>query len=166
MSDKWLSIAPIDSRWSTTLDLAKTGPFDLGEGITVQLIPEWFRSHEMLDSLLSFSHRDAIQNSARYVLVAEYEAAGDGAPDPAWKGASPRSLQETALTDAALPKLADLQQLEMLNLHTTGVTDAGIQALRSLANLKRPYVWQTKVTPTGAANLRAGLPNVDIELGD
>ncbi len=76
------------------------------------------------------------------------------------------SLQETALTDAALPKLAELRQLEMLNLHTTSVTDAGIVTLRPLANLKRLYVWQTKVTPTGAANLRAGLPNVDISLGD
>ena len=76
------------------------------------------------------------------------------------------SLQETALTDAALPKLVDLRQLEMLNLHTTSVTDAGIVTLRPLANLKRLYVWQTKVTPTGAANLRAGLPNVDIALGD
>lgn len=76
------------------------------------------------------------------------------------------SLQETAVTDAALPKLAELQQLQMLNLHTTSVTDAGIVTLRPLANLKRLYVWQTKVTPTGAANLRAGLPQVDISLGD
>ena len=76
------------------------------------------------------------------------------------------SLQRTAVTDAVLPKLASLTQLQMLNLHTTGVSDAGIQALRPLIGLKRLFVWQTKVTPTGAANLRAAMPNVDIDLGD
>ena len=76
------------------------------------------------------------------------------------------SLQRTAVTDAVLPKLASLTQLQMLNLHTTGVSDSGIQALRPLTGLKRLYVWQTKVTPTGAANLRAAMPSIDIDLGD
>lgn len=75
-------------------------------------------------------------------------------------------VQQTGITDAGLPNLATLTTLEALNLHSTGVTDEGIQALRPLEHLRRLYLWKTNVTRTGAANLRAGMPNVDINLGE
>ncbi|MCH8822752.1 MAG: hypothetical protein IH984_04515 [Planctomycetes bacterium] len=74
-------------------------------------------------------------------------------------------LQQTGITDAGLENLVKLKTLEVLNLHSTTVTNEGIQALRPMNNLRRLYLWKTKVTLTGAANLRAGMPNVDINVG-
>jgi len=74
-------------------------------------------------------------------------------------------LQNTALSDAGLEHLGKLLSLEILNLYGTGVTDAGLKHLARLRNLRKVYLWQSKVTAEGAANLRAAVPGVEVNLG-
>jgi len=74
-------------------------------------------------------------------------------------------LQNTALSDAGLEHLGKLVSLEILNLYGTGVTDAGLKHLARLRNLRKVYLWQSKVTAEGAANLRAAVPGVEVNLG-
>jgi Leucine-rich repeat (LRR) protein len=45
-------------------------------------------------------------------------------------------LEHTAITDAGLAQLQELQYLEYLNLFDTKITDSGIQSLAKLKSLK------------------------------
>lgn len=74
-------------------------------------------------------------------------------------------LERTAITDAATPQLAALQNLEYINLFGTKVTDAGLEPLKGLPKLKRLYLWQTGVTAAGAQALAAALPALSINMG-
>ena len=71
-------------------------------------------------------------------------------------------LERTVLTDAGLKQLTALPYLEYLNLYGTRITDAGLASLAGLKALRTVYVWQTDVTPAGIAALKKALPNVEI----
>ncbi|MGB2403066.1 MAG: hypothetical protein ACPIA7_06605, partial [Akkermansiaceae bacterium] len=66
-------------------------------------------------------------------------------------------LNQTSISDSALPELQKLNQLEILNLHSTAVTDAGIKNLEPMSSLKKVYLWNTKVTEAAAKALEQSL---------
>ena len=74
-------------------------------------------------------------------------------------------LNQTAITDAGLDAVAQLEHLEWLNLYGTAVTDAGIAKLKTLTKLKKLYLWNSKATPAGAEALREELPELEVNFG-
>ncbi|NLY00339.1 MAG: hypothetical protein GXY83_29940 [Rhodopirellula sp.] len=55
-------------------------------------------------------------------------------------------LNQTQVTDAGLPRVAEIQSLTLLDLTDTAVTDAGLQHLRSLSNLQTLHLKGTQVS--------------------
>lgn len=74
-------------------------------------------------------------------------------------------LENTAISDAGLDHLKGLASLEYLNLYNTKVTDKGLPTLAGLSKLKSIYFWQSGVTKAGVAQLKAKLPNTQINNG-
>jgi hypothetical protein len=68
------------------------------------------------------------------------------------------ALFETNITDQGVAELANLSNLERLNLSTTGVGDAGISKLSGLTKLKNLYLSDTNVTQAGVDSLKKALP--------
>ncbi len=75
------------------------------------------------------------------------------------------NLDQTEVTDAGIPHLAGLAQLEFLHLGRTRITDASIDSLAKLRNLKEIHLTRTKVSDAGAARLRAALAGCDVHCG-
>ena len=84
---------------------------------------------------------------------------------PQFKNLTRLHLENTQISDAGLQHLKDLPYLEYLNLYGTPVSDEGLKSLSGLKNLRKIYLWQTKVTPEAAAQLKATVPNLDVNLG-
>ena len=59
-------------------------------------------------------------------------------------------LERTKVTDAGMTHLAKLAKLEYLNLYGTEITEAGLTPLQNLPVLRQVYVWRTKVDPAAA----------------
>lgn len=83
----------------------------------------------------------------------------------AMKNLTELHLENTGITDAGLDHLKGLAALEYLNLYNTKVTDKGAQKLTGLSKLKALYLWQTGVTKAGVAQIKAKLPNTQINTG-
>lgn len=64
-------------------------------------------------------------------------------------------LENTALTDAALPLIARLSGLEWLIVGGTRITDAGLEPLRALPRLRVLWVNNTEVSDAGLLQLDA-----------
>ncbi len=71
-------------------------------------------------------------------------------------------LENTAVTDAALPSLKQLPKLQSLSLYGCAITDAGLPALAGIPTLKHVYLGATKVTPEGVAALNQAAPQLNI----
>ena len=71
-------------------------------------------------------------------------------------------LEYTAVTDAGLTELKDLQYLEYINLVGTKVTDAGLKNLASSKSLKNIYIWKSAVTENGVAEVQKLHPDLHI----
>ncbi len=65
-------------------------------------------------------------------------------------------------TDSALSRIAELPNLEHLNVDHCGLTDAGLDYLSGLKRLKKLASDGTKVTAAGVAKLQQALPNCKI----
>ena len=63
------------------------------------------------------------------------------------------NLSETAITDAELVHLADLNGLERLNLNETEITDTGLEQLETLTGLKALDLSGTQITGKGLKHL-------------
>ncbi len=75
------------------------------------------------------------------------------------------NLSNTAITDQGLAHLMKLTHLQYLNLYGTKVSDSGLLALKGHAELANLYLWQSQVTEAGANALQAALPGLSIDLG-
>jgi len=74
-------------------------------------------------------------------------------------------LEYTAVTDAGLTTLKDLQYLEYINLVGTKITDAGLKNLASSKSLKNIYIWKSAVTENGVAEVQKLHPDLHIVNG-
>jgi mono/diheme cytochrome c family protein len=74
-------------------------------------------------------------------------------------------LEYTAVTDAGLTPLKDLQYLEYINLVGTKITDAGLKSLASSKSLKNIYIWKSAVTENGIAEAQELHPDLHIVNG-
>ncbi len=70
------------------------------------------------------------------------------------------------ITDDGLKVLAGLTKIEYLDLSETRVTDAGLEHLTGMTRLISLGVIGTKVTPAGVKRLQAALPGVEVDLVD
>ena len=85
--------------------LAEGTCIPFGDGLCLQDVPEWLRKDE--HTLADINRMDRqLTLAAKHALVAEYEAASIGEPDPNWKGQHPKSIQEMKLQSAMLANLA------------------------------------------------------------
>jgi hypothetical protein len=66
------------------------------------------------------------------------------------------------ITDEGISHLANLKDLEYLDLSDTLVTDAGLKHLEGLAKLEELYLHNTHVTEAGVRELRNSLPSLEI----
>ncbi len=69
-------------------------------------------------------------------------------------------LSDTELTSGALPQIAQLSELKMLELEGTAVADDNLEALNTLDSLFWLYLFDTQVTGAGLRKLR--LPSLQI----
>ena len=72
-------------------------------------------------------------------------------------------LQDTKVSDAGLVHLERLTALQELDLSNTQVSDAGLKHLNGMSSLQRLCLINTHVSDEGVAELRAALPNCNIE---
>jgi len=86
------------------LSLGKGARVPFGEGLVLQDVPEWLRNEPILNEI-SYTDRQ-LTLAAEHALVAEYEAAAIGQPDPDWQGKEPKSIQEVKAERAILANLA------------------------------------------------------------
>jgi uncharacterized membrane protein len=61
--------------------------------------------------------------------------------------------------------LANLQHLEVLNLHTTKLTDKMLSPIETFPALKSVYLWQTEATEQAVDSLRNLRPDLDVNFG-
>lgn len=74
-------------------------------------------------------------------------------------------LDQTEVTDAGIAHLTNLKQLEYLNLYGTKVGDGIVEHIKQLPNLKKLFLWQTNITEEAVSELRAAMPELDINTG-
>ena len=72
-------------------------------------------------------------------------------------------LQDTKVSDAGLVHLERLTALQELDLSNTQVSDAGLKHLKGMSSLRRLWLLNTQVSDVGVAELRAAMPNCNIE---
>ena len=86
------------------LSLDPSLSFELASGLILTSTPAWLGTEKMLESL-SECDRRAVQESS-FSLLAIYEAAALGDPDPDWRGPEPKSIQDTKYELCVLANLA------------------------------------------------------------
>ena len=73
------------------------------------------------------------------------------------------SLEGTGVTDGDLSLFSDFDFVEILSLSDTHISDAGLVYLKQLHRLGKLTLVNTNVTEQGVAELRAALPDANIE---
>ncbi len=87
------------------LKLPKGAQIPFGKGFVLTDMPEWVISDETAMADLSSGDRRRT-TEASHALVAEYRANSWGYPDPDWKGAKPKSIQDLHFQSAMLANMA------------------------------------------------------------
>jgi hypothetical protein len=72
-------------------------------------------------------------------------------------------LSDTQVSDAGLEHLKGLNAIQELDLSNTRVSDVGLKYLKEMSSLQRLWLMNTLVSDQGVAELRAALPNCNIE---
>jgi hypothetical protein len=72
-------------------------------------------------------------------------------------------LHDTQVSDAGLEHLKGLNAIQELDLSNTRVSDVGLKHLKGMSSLQRLWLINTHVSDVGVAELRAALPNCNIE---
>lgn len=74
------------------------------------------------------------------------------------------TLGSSAVTDSGLAQLSQLKRLSCLTIVAPRVTDAGLKLLEGMPSLTNVQLISTDVTAEGVDQLRAALPNCDVEV--
>lgn len=69
------------------------------------------------------------------------------------------------IDDRGMGHVAEMIQLENLNLNGLKITDKGLRKLQSLTNLKRISLYATRVTDEGVAEFKKSLPECEVLYG-
>jgi formylglycine-generating enzyme required for sulfatase activity len=77
-----------------------------------------------------------------------------------------RLVLTCGITDASIPHLATLSELESLQLEFNQMTDEGILGLSALKNLQHLTISGEKLTAEGVKKLKAALPQCHIKFSD
>lgn len=75
------------------------------------------------------------------------------------------NLSNTAVTDVGLKEMGDMPYLDYLNLSGTAVDDGAVAAILQFPKLRNLFVWNSKMTPIGLERIKAGLPQLHIDIG-
>src|SRR5262245_23920923 len=78
------------------------------------------------------------------------------------KGVKKLNLMGTAVTDAAIPTIRGMRQLEEVNLYRTKVGNTGLAQFEKLSNLAEIDVRYSRVTRAGVDSIRAALPSARV----
>lgn len=70
------------------------------------------------------------------------------------------------IDDRGMDHVAEMTQLESLNLNGLRITDVGLRKLHSLQNLKLLSAYVTDVTSEGVASFREAVPGCDVRWGN
>jgi|GEM_PF-2812240 len=70
------------------------------------------------------------------------------------------------INDRGMDHVAEMTQLESLNLNGLTITDAGFRKLHSLRNLKLLSIYVTDVTAKGVAEFQAAVPGCEVRWGN
>jgi hypothetical protein len=87
------------------LDLPPGTPIPFGNGFVLQDTPAWIKADKGTLAGINRNDRDLVLDG-KHALVAEYEAPSLDHPDPDWKGAKPKSIQDLKFQSAMLASLA------------------------------------------------------------
>jgi hypothetical protein len=87
------------------LDLPPGTRIPFGNGFVLQDTPAWVKADKETLAGINRNDRNLVLDG-KHALVAEYEAPSLGHPDPDWKGAKPKSIQELKFQSAMLASLA------------------------------------------------------------
>jgi hypothetical protein len=96
---RWHTVTPLHY-----VDLDVEARFDFAGGLVLTILPDWIRKQRLVKSLSS-EDRQALE-LATHGFVVSYDAASLGDPDPEWKGAKPKSIQEGKYELTLLANLA------------------------------------------------------------
>lgn len=88
-----------------SLDLPPGTCIPFGNGFVLQDTPAWVKADKGTLADINRNDRNLVLDG-KHALVAEYEAPSMGHPDPDWKGAKPKSIQEVRFQSAMLANLA------------------------------------------------------------
>jgi hypothetical protein len=88
----------------TNVELPEDAAIKLGGRVVLRPTPAWVKEDVMLKRLDEHD-REGVQEST-HALVATYEAAALGDPDPEWKGDKPKSKQDSTADQCVLANLA------------------------------------------------------------
>lgn len=87
------------------LNLPSGTRIPFGSKFVLQDLPEWLKQDTRWLDDLGRHDKTSILN-AKHALVSEYRAGSIGEPDPEWKGAQPRGLQDLRFQSAILANMA------------------------------------------------------------
>ncbi len=68
--------------------------------------------------------------------------------------------------DRGMDHVAEMTQLESLNLNGLRITDAGLRKLHSLKNLKLLSAYVTDITPEGIEEFKTAVPGCEVRWGN
>jgi hypothetical protein len=71
-------------------------------------------------------------------------------------------LDSTCATDCDMPIVAQIGQLEVLDLQNTSISDTGLKCFSGLRKLRQLYLYDSKVTRRGVDALRLCLPDCEV----
>ena len=74
-------------------------------------------------------------------------------------------LSDMEIGSGSLEAVAQLPNLEWLNLHNTQVTDEGLLKLKTLSKLKKVYLWNSMATLEGGEALKKEIPELEFFFG-
>ncbi len=135
-----------------------------------------FHVRTMLSNLLDVKVKDSLKSGqldylkqvSEHVVWLDLSGTGISSADIAqlagFKNLTRLSLQGNMVESIA--ELADLDHLEVLNLHSTSISDPQLEILEQIKSLRKVYLWQTEVSEEAVVSLRQKRPDLEVNFGN
>ena len=101
-SQNWTTIAPIGHFWRPP-DVVQA-PFYVSNRTSIRPIPSWITSENApeIDRIRPRICQTILEHDLTHCIFVEYQADALGTPDPNWRGAEPKSIQDSAVEEISL----------------------------------------------------------------